>query len=176
MSEPVPKHFKVLLSERQLRNRVKELAEQISKDYAGRDLHLVCVLKGAYTILADLVRNLSVPVTFDFLAVSSYGDSTNTTGVVKITKDLDEPVESKHLIVLEDIIDTGLTMHYLYENFKSRNVASLSLFSLLDRPHRRKVDIKMDYVGFVIPDKYVVGYGLDFEQKYRQLKNIYAIN
>ncbi len=175
MALKIPSHFKLLLTGEQIAKRVKELAKEISQDYEGRELHIICILKGGAYFLADLARELTVPVTFDFLSVSSY-HGTETSGVVRLTKDLDEDVESRHVLVIEDIIDTGLTLHYIERNLQTRKVASLALASFLDRPHQRKVDLKLDYVGFVIPDHYVVGYGLDFEHKYRQFKDIYAIN
>jgi len=175
MTLSVPRHFRLLLDENEIARRVSELGREISSDYEGKELHIICVLKGGVYFLADLVRELTLPVTFDFLSVSSYR-GTESSGVVRFTKDLDEDIESRHVLVIEDIIDTGLTLHYIERNLKTRKVASLALASFLDRPHRRKVDLELDYVGFVIPDHYVVGYGLDFEHKYRQFKDIYAIN
>lgn len=171
----IPPHFRVLYSAEQIAARVAELADEISADYDGKDLHVICVLKGATMFHSDLIRKLSVPVSYDFLSVSSY-KGTESTGVVKLVKDLDEDIESRHVLVLEDIIDTGLTLNYIERNLQTRKVASLATASFLDRPHRRKVELKLDYVGFVIPDCYVVGYGLDCEHKYRQFKDIYAIN
>jgi len=171
----IPSYFQQLFSAEQLQARVAELGARIDADYNGRPLHLVAVLRGATTFLADLSRVMQTPLTYDFIAVSSY-EGTTSSGVVKLTKDLDESVESRHVIVVEDIIDSGLTLNYIRENLRSRKPASLALCALLDRPHRRKVDLKLDYVGFTIPDKFVVGYGLDFEQKWRQLPDIWAIN
>ena len=175
MTLKIPPNFRLLLSEEDIARRVKELGCEISENYEGKELHIICVLKGAVYFLADLVRELTIPVTFDFLAVSSY-NGTESSGVVRMTKDLDEDIESRHVLVIEDIIDTGLTLHYIERNLKTRKVASLALASFLDRPHRRKVELKLDYVGYVIPDHYVVGYGLDFEHKYRQFRDIHAIN
>ncbi|MEP0815348.1 MAG: hypoxanthine phosphoribosyltransferase [bacterium] len=175
MSVKIPPHFKLLFSAEQIEKRVSELASEISAAYEGKELHIICVLKGATMFHADLTRKLTVPVTYDFLSVSSY-KGTESSGVVKLVKDLDEDIESRHVLVLEDIIDTGLTLNYIERNLQTRKVASLATASFLDRPDRRKVELKLDYVGFVIPDCYVVGYGLDCEHKYRQFKDIYAIN
>jgi hypoxanthine phosphoribosyltransferase len=172
----VPEHFKLLHSHDEITERVAEMALQISQDYAGKKVHLVGVLKGAVVFLADLLRGLNVPATYDFISVASYGDSTESSGVVRLIKDLDDPVESLDVIIIEDIVDTGLTLRYIEELMRSRKVSSLTKCALLDRPDRRKVSVDMDYVGFTIPDCYVVGYGLDFEQKWRQLPGIYAIN
>jgi hypoxanthine phosphoribosyltransferase len=171
----IPSYFQRLFTADQLCARVGELGSQITRDYQGRALHLVGVLRGATIFMADLCRQLQVPVTYDYIAVNSYESSTSS-GVVKLVKDLEENVESRHVLVVEDIIDSGLTLNYIREMLQSRKVASLALCALLDRPHRRKVSLKLDYTGFVIPDKFVVGYGLDFEQKWRQLPEIYAIN
>jgi hypoxanthine phosphoribosyltransferase len=171
----IPSYFQRLFTAQQLAKRVAELGVQISHDYHGRPLHLVGVLRGATIFMADLCRQLSEPVTYDYIAVNSY-ESTTSSGVVKLVKDLEENVESRHVLVVEDIIDSGLTLNYIREMLQSRKVASLALCALLDRPHRRKVSLELDYTGFTIPDKFVVGYGLDFEQKWRQLPEIYAIN
>jgi hypoxanthine phosphoribosyltransferase len=159
----------ILLTEREIGERVKELAAQISRDYEGKEPVLVCVLNGAFMFLADLVRCLTIPVTIDFVKWVSYGDDTRSSGVVRILKDLDESVESRHVLIVEDIIDTGLTLHYLMENLRARNVASLKVVALLDKPSRRKIAVKADYLGFSVPDAFVVGYGLDFGQNYRHL-------
>ena len=156
--------------------RVGELAREISTNYEGKRVHLVCVLRGAVVFLSDLMRQLEVPASCDFLSVASYGDSTESSGVVRMIKDLDDPVEMRDVIVVEDIVDTGLTLKYIEEMLRTRKLASLAKCTLLDRPDRRKVEVEMDYVGFTIPDYYVVGYGLDFEQKWRQLEGIWAIN
>jgi hypoxanthine phosphoribosyltransferase len=171
----IPSYFRRLFTADELSVRVRELGGQISQDYAGRQLHLVCVLRGATVFMADLVRTLSVPTSYDYIAVHSYEGSASS-GVVKLTKDLDESVESRHVLIVEDIIDSGLTLNYIRESLQSRKPASLSIVTLLDRPHRRQASLTMDYVGFTIPDKFVVGYGLDFEQKWRQLPDIWAIN
>ncbi|NMB15529.1 MAG: hypoxanthine phosphoribosyltransferase [Firmicutes bacterium] len=159
----------VLLDEEAILGRVRELAEGISEDYAGCDLVLICILKGAAIFLADLVRHITIPITLDFMATSSYGRGTESTGVVRILKDLDEPVEGRHVLIVEDIIDSGLTLKYLYDNLASRHPASLKICTLLDKPERRLVNIKADYNGFLIPDEFVVGYGLDYAEKYRNL-------
>ena len=159
----------VLISEEELKQRVAELGKQISEDYRGEDVVLVCVLKGAVMFFSDLSRHITGNVTLDFISCSSYGSSTVSSGVVRILKDLDRPVEGKNVVVVEDIVDTGTTLHYLLKNLKSRNAKSVRLAALLNKPDRRKVDVHVDYQGFVIPDYFVVGYGLDYDEKYRQL-------
>lgn len=165
---------RLVLSEDQIKQRVMELGEEISRDYAGKDLMLIGILKGCVVFLADLVRNISVPLSFDFVAVSSYGADTKSSGVVRILKDLDESVESKHVLVVEDIVDTGLTLRlsYLLENLRSRRAASVKVCTLLDKPSRRRVDVPVDYRGFTVEDRFVVGYGLDYQGKYRGLPYI----
>ncbi|MCF0154983.1 MAG: hypoxanthine phosphoribosyltransferase [Veillonella sp.] len=164
----------VLLTEEQIRDRVNELGAEIAKDYAGEDVVLVGVLKGAVIFYADLARAIGedVNVSLDFMSCSSYGEGTTSSGVVRILKDLDKPVEGKHVIVVEDIVDTGNTLSYLLENLKSRGAKSVRLATLLNKPDRRVKDVAVDYVGFVIPDEFVIGYGLDYAEKYRQLKYI----
>ena len=164
----------VLLSEQEIARRVAEMGAQISLDYAGKDLMLVCILKGANIFLADLVRQITLPLSYDFVAVSSYGADTKSSGVVRILKDLDESVESKHVLVIEDIVDTGLTLRlsYLLENLRSRRAASVKICTLLDKPSRRRMDVPVDYFGFNIEDRFVVGYGLDYAGKYRNLPYI----
>ena len=164
----------VLLTEEQLRTRVAELGAQISQDYAGKDLMLVCILKGANIFLADLCRQITLPLSYDFVAVSSYGADTKSSGVVRILKDLDESVESKHVLVVEDIVDTGLTLRlsYLLENLRSRRAASVKICTLLDKPSRRRVEVPVDYCGFTVEDRFVVGYGLDYAGVYRNLPYI----
>ncbi|HMM22186.1 MAG TPA: hypoxanthine phosphoribosyltransferase [Selenomonadales bacterium] len=159
----------VLVSTEAIATRVKELGEAISADYAGKDILMIGVLRGAVIFMADLARAISRPVALDFIAVSSYGASTHSSGVVRILKDLDEDVEGKHLLIVEDIIDSGLTLKYLVENLKSRKPASIKICTLLSKPSRRKVDVPVDYNGFTIPDQFVVGYGLDYAEKYRNL-------
>ena len=164
----------VLLTEAQIKARVAELGAQISADYAGKDLMLVCILKGANIFLADLVREITIPLSYDFVAVSSYGADTKSSGVVRILKDLDESVESKHVLVVEDIVDTGLTLRlsYLLENLRSRRAASVKICTLLDKPSRRRMDVPVDYFGFRVEDQFVIGYGLDYAGMYRNLPYI----
>lgn len=159
----------VLLSQEALAARVKELGAQIGADYAGKEILMIGVLRGAVIFMADLARAISVPVSIDFMAVSSYGTSSKSSGVVRILKDLDENVENKHLLIVEDIIDTGLTLKYLLENLHSRKPASIRICTLLNKPSRRRADVPIDYNGFDIPDYFVVGYGLDYAGKYRNL-------
>ncbi len=165
-------HIDVLLSEEVVDNKIKELGEIISKDYAGKEVHLVCVLKGGSFFMCELAKRITVPVSLDFMSVSSYGGDTKSSGVVKIVKDLDEPLEGKDVIVIEDIIDSGRTLSYLLELLKDRKPNSLKLCTLLDKPDRRVVDVDIDYTAFQVPDKFVVGYGLDYDQKYRNLPYI----
>lgn len=165
-------HVDILLSEQEVDKRIQEIGEQISKDYAGKEVHLVCVLKGGSFFMCELAKRITVPVTLDFMSVSSYGSSTKSSGVVKIVKDLDEPLKDKNVIVVEDIVDSGRTLSYLLEMLKDRHPASLHLCTLLDKPERRVVDVKVDYTGFNIPDEFVVGYGLDYDQRYRNLPYI----
>lgn len=161
--------IRVLISGGQVEERIKEMAEQMNQDYAGRALHLICVLKGSIFVTTELAKHLTVPVTLDFMSVSSYGDNTKSSGVVKVIKDLDEAIEGKHVLVVEDIVDSGRTLSYLLENLKSRKPRSLRLCTLLDKPERRVTDVHVDYTGFEIPDEFVVGYGLDYMQHYRNL-------
>ncbi len=168
MSETI----RVLLSEEEVDKRIAEIAGQISGDYKGEQVHLVCVLKGGVFFTCELAKRLEIPVSLDFMSVSSYGSDTKSSGVVKIIKDLDEGIEGKHVLVVEDIIDSGRTLSYLLDNLKSRNPKSLRLCTLLDKPQRRVVDVKVDYTCFCIPDEFVVGYGLDYAQKYRNLPYI----
>jgi hypoxanthine phosphoribosyltransferase len=168
--------MEILIPADKISERVRELGKQISGDYRGKTIHLVCVLKGAYAFLADLGRALEVPTTMDFLAVSSYAKGTTTSGEVQLTKDLDSGLEGKDVLIVEDIADTGLTLRYLYNVLKSRRPASLKVVALLDKPSRRKVRVSLDYVGFEIPDRFVVGYGLDFDQKYRHLPYVAVLD
>jgi len=163
---------KVLISREEISQKVKELGQQIGKDYEGKDLLVVCILKGAILFMADLIREIDCPLSTDFMAVSSYGDSTKSSGAVMILKDLESNVKGRHVLIVEDIIDTGLTLKYLIENLKARKPASIKICTLLDKPDRRKVKINVDYTGFVIPDEFVVGYGLDFAEKYRNLPDV----
>jgi len=165
-------HIRVLLSEEEVDARIKAIGEQISKDYEGKEVHLVCVLKGGSFFMCELAKRITVPVSFDFMSVSSYGGDTKSSGIVKIVKDLDEPLLNKEVIIVEDIIDSGRTLHHLMGILESRGPKNIRLCTLLDKPERRVVDVKVDYVGFNIPDEFVVGYGLDYDQKYRNLPYI----
>lgn len=162
----------VMITEEDVDKRIQEMGEQISKDYAGKTVHLICVLKGAVFFMCELAKRITVPVTMDFMSCSSYGDATVSSGLVKIVKDLDQPIAGKDVIIVEDIIDSGRTLSHLMEMLKGREPASLKLTTLLDKPDRRVVDVKVDYTGFEIPDEFVVGYGLDYGQKYRNLPYI----
>ena len=159
----------ILFDQAQLEAKVAQLGEQISRDYEGKDLLLVGVLKGSVVFMADLMRRITVPAAIDFMAVSSYGSGVKTSGVVRILKDLDRSIEGKDLLIVEDILDSGMTLHYLRDLLRDRGCASVRIVTLLDKPERRKVDIHPDYVGFQIPDAFVVGYGLDYDEKYRNL-------
>ena len=162
-------HVRVLLSEEDVDKRIQEIGEQISKDYAGKQVHLVCVLKGGVFFLCELAKRITVPVSMDFMSVSSYGSATKSSGVVKIVKDLDEPLKDKDVLVVEDIVDSGRTLSYLLDMLRDRGPTSIKLCTLLDKPERRVVDVNVDYTGFSIPDEFVVGYGLDYDQRYRNL-------
>jgi hypoxanthine phosphoribosyltransferase len=160
---------RVLLSEKQLAERIEEIGAKITADYAGKEILMIGVLRGAVLFMADLARAIKIPVAIDFMAVSSYGAGTSSSGVVRILKDLDEDVEGKHVLVVEDIIDSGLTLNYLIDNLKSRKPASIKICTLLNKPERRKVNVDISYNGFTIPDHFVIGYGLDYAEKYRNL-------
>lgn len=163
---------KVLYTPGQIQDRVCQLGEQISREYAGKDLVLVGILKGSIVFFADLMRTIGLPMTIDFMAISSYGSAAKSTGVVRFIKDLDHEIIGKDVIVVEDIIDTGLTLAFLKENLATRGARDIKVCALLDKPDRRKVQMSADYVGFAIPDEFVVGYGLDFDQRYRNLPYI----
>lgn len=165
MSEKI----RVMISEEDVEAKIREIGARISREYAGKTVHMICVLKGGVFFMCELAKRITVPVTLDFMSVSSYGDDTKSSGVVKIVKDLDQPLEGKDVLVVEDIIDSGRTLSYLLENLKSRNPASIRLCTLLDKPERRVREVKVDYCCFEIPDEFVVGYGLDYAQKYRNL-------
>ena len=158
-----------LISEEDVAAKVKEIGAQITKDYEGKAVHLICVLKGGVFFTCELAKRIEVPVSLDFMSVSSYGDDTKSSGVVKIVKDLDQPLEGKDVLIVEDIIDSGRTLSYLIEILKQRNPNSIRLCTLLDKPERRVRDVRVDYCCFNIPDEFVVGYGLDYAQKYRNL-------
>jgi hypoxanthine phosphoribosyltransferase len=159
----------VLIHEAALQARIVELGDEISGDYAGRDLLLIGVLKGAVFFMSDLMRRLSVPCEIDFMAISSYGAATDSSGVVRILKDLDINIEGRHVLVVEDIIDSGLTLSYLMRNLEAREPASLEVCALMTKPARREIDVDVRYVGFEIPNRFVIGYGLDFAERYRNL-------
>lgn len=166
----------ILFSQDAIGEKVKELGQLITKDYQDKDeLVVIGVLKGANIFLGDLIREVNLPMMIDFMAVSSYGHSTESSGIVRILKDLDLDIENKHILIVEDIVDTGLTLKYLTENLKSRNVKSLKICTLLDKPFRRKCSLEIDYVGFEIPDAFIVGYGIDYAEKYRNLPYIASI-
>jgi hypoxanthine phosphoribosyltransferase len=162
----------VLIDEETLQSRIAELGEEISADYAGRDLLLLGVLKGAVFFMSDLMRRLTVPCEIDFMAISSYGAATDSSGVVRILKDLDINIEGRHVLVVEDIIDSGLTLSYLMRNLEARNPASLEICALLTKPARREIEVDVRYVGFEIPNRFVIGYGLDFAERYRNLRYV----
>ncbi len=164
--------IRVLLSEEEVDKRIQEIGEEISRDYAGRKVHLVCVLKGGSFFMCELAKRITIPVSLDFMSVSSYGGDTKSSGVVKIVKDLDESLKDKDVIVVEDIVDSGRTLSYLLEMLRDRGPASLRLCTLLDKPSRRVKAVNVDYTCFSIPDEFVVGYGLDYAQKYRNLPYI----
>ena len=159
----------ILISEKQIRQRTRELGQEVSRDYEGQDLHLICVLKGGIVFLVDLMRELTVPHSVDFMATSSYGASTESSGAVRILKDLDDPIVGRNVLIVEDIIDTGHTLDYLTRILREREPASLRICTLLNKQERREVEIPIDYVGFNIPNKFVYGYGLDLDQLYRNL-------
>ena len=165
-------NLEVLISEEQIQQRIRDLGAQIARDYAGRNPLLIGVLKGACFFLSDLLRAIDIPLGIEFMAIASYGTSTRTSGEVRILKDLDVPVETRDIIVVEDIVDTGLTLSYLLANLKSRGAASVKLVALLDKHERREREVEIDYLGFEIPDHFVVGYGLDFAERYRNLPYI----
>ena len=164
--------IKVLVPEEQVNQRIEELGRKISEDYAGRQVHLICVLKGGVFFMCELAKRITVPVSMDFMSVSSYGSGTESSGVVKIVKDLDEPLQDKDVIIVEDIIDSGRTLYHLMKILGERGPKSMHICTLLDKPERRVKDVHVDYVGFNIPDEFVVGYGLDYDQKYRNLPYI----
>ena len=168
-------HIRVLLPEEELNERIQTLGREISREYEGKQVHMICVLKGGSFFMCELAKRITVPVSLDFMAVSSYGSGTTSGGVVKIVKDLDETIREKDVLVVEDIVDSGRTLSYLLEMLQARGPKSLRLCTLLDKPDRRVVDVKVDYTGFHIPDEFVVGYGLDYDQRYRNLPYIGVI-
>lgn len=160
---------RIFLQEQEVNARIAEVAKKISDDYAGKEVHLICVLKGSVFFMCELAKRITVPVTMDFMSVTSYGNDTKSSGVVKIVKDLDEPLDGKDVLIVEDIIDSGRTLSYLIDILAKRNPRSLRLCTLLDKPERRVTEVEVDYTCFNIPDEFVVGYGLDYAQKYRNL-------
>ena len=166
-----------MISEEEVNRRIRELGEQITKDYEGRTVRLVCILRGAVFFMCELAKRIELPVRFDFMSVSSYGSGTSSSGIVRIIKDLEDPVTDEDVIIVEDIIDSGRTLSFLKELFKSRGAASIRVCTLLDKPSRRApgIDIKVDYTGFQVPDKFVVGWGMDYDQRYRNLPYIGVI-
>jgi len=174
MAEPT--QVTVMLTADQIQTRVREIAREIERDFPpSDDLHLVCVLKGAFMFLSDLVRALERPVSLDFMAMSSYGKSTTSSGEVRLVKDLDSGLEGRNVVIVEDIVDTGLTLQYLQDILKARSPRKLRTACLLSKPSRRLVDVKVDYIGFTIEDRFVVGYGLDYGEKYRNLREIFVL-
>lgn len=165
----------ILVTEEEIQQKVKELGQRITKDYQGKNLMLVGILKGAVMFLSDLAKNIKIPVLIDFMAVSSYGHSSESTGIVRIIKDLESSIEDKDILIVEDIIDTGLTLSYLTDNLKKRRAKSVKIVTLLDKPERRKVEVPVDYVGFVIPDEFVIGYGIDYSERYRNLPYVASL-
>jgi hypoxanthine phosphoribosyltransferase len=165
----------ILVQADELQHRITEMAAEVSRDYAGKDLLLIGVLKGAVFFLADLMRQLDIPCEVDFMAVASYGSSTDSSGVVRILKDLDAPLEGRHVLIVEDIVDSGLTLQYLMRTLEARGPASLQVCALLTKPERRKVEMPARYVGFEIPDKFAIGYGLDYAERYRNLPYVAAL-
>ena len=167
--------FRELISEEDVAKKIAEMGAQISKDYEGESVYLLCILKGGVFFTTELAKHITVPVNIDFMSVSSYGGETTSSGIVRIVKDLDTPIEGKNVLIAEDIIDTGRTLAYLMEHLKQRKPKSLKLCTLLDKPDRRVSDVKVDYTGFEIPDEFVVGYGLDYDQRYRNLPYVGVI-
>jgi hypoxanthine phosphoribosyltransferase len=159
----------ILFSEEMIQEKVKELGEVISREYEGKNPLVICILKGAVMFMSDLVKRITIPLEMDFMAVSSYGSSTKSSGVVRILKDLDTSVEGRHVLIVEDVIDSGLTLSYLRDSLLQRKAESVRIVTLFDKPHRRTIDIRPDFYGFTVPDKFIVGYGLDFAEKYRNL-------
>ncbi len=167
--------LKIFISEQEVDARIAELGAQISKDYAGKELHLICILKGSVFFVCELAKRITIPVSLDFMSVSSYGNSKQSSGIVRIIKDLDEPLEDKHVLIVEDIVDSGKTLNHLIPILYARKPRDIKLCTLLSKPDRREVEIHVDYLGFEIPDVFVVGYGLDHAQRYRNLPYIAAV-
>ena len=163
---------KVLIKKDEIHEMVERIGKQISADYAGKEILMVCVLRGAFIFMADLVREISIPLSVDFMSVSSYGDGTSTSGVVRILRDLDSDITGKHVIIVEDIIDTGLTLNHLKSLLLTRNPASITICTAFDKPERRQAEVHVDYAGIRIPDEFIVGYGLDYDGNYRHLPDV----
>lgn len=172
----MPERISVLIPEETVDEKIEELGRKISEDYAGKEVHLICILKGGVFFACELTKRITLPVSLDFMQVSSYGDATSSSGIVRIKKDLDETMEDKEVIIVEDIIDSGRTLHYLIPVLMQRNPKSLHLCALLSKPDRREKEVTIDYLGFEIPDEFVVGYGLDYAQKYRNLPYIGVVH
>lgn len=166
----------ILVTREELKNKAKELGRKISNDYEGKELVLIGVLKGGVVFFADLIREINIPIDIDFISVSSYGNSTKSSGVVRIIKDIDIDITNKHLLIVEDLVDTGLTLDYLKNMFKTREPKDVKICTALDKPSRRKVDLEIEYEGITIPDKFVVGYGLDYAGKYRNLPDVCVLH
>ena len=172
MTITLPKYIETLISKKDIALKVKELGKKITDDYRGKPLTLLVVLKGSFVFAADLAREIDLPLNIEFIGLKSYGNQTSSSGVVQITMDVKHPLENQHVLVVEDIVDTGLTLHYLFENLLTRNPLSLKLATLLHKPSRTQKEIKIDYLGFTVPNKFVVGCGMDFDGKYRNLPHI----
>ncbi len=169
-------NISVLIPEETINRKIEELGAQISRDYEGKEVHIICILKGGVFFACELAKRITVPVSLDFMQVSSYGNETKSSGIVRIMKDLDDTIENKDVLIAEDIIDSGKTLHYLIPVLQQRNPASIKLCALLNKPDRREVEVKIDYLGFDIPDEFVIGYGLDYAQRYRNLPYIGVVN
>ncbi len=167
--------FEVMISQEELEVRIKEMAAELDKQYEGKTVHLIGILKGSVMFLSELAKNMKSEVTMDFISVSSYGDGTSSSGIVRLNKDLDESIEGRDVVIVEDIVDSGRTLSYVRRLFEDRKPKSLKIITLLDKPDRRVVECKVEMSGFVIPDKYIVGFGLDYAQKYRNLPYIAVI-
>ncbi len=167
--------IRVMITEEEIDAKIRELGEQISEKFAGEDVHLICILKGSVFFICELAKRITLPVTIDFMQVSSYGAETKSSGVVRLSKDLDEPLQGKNVVIVEDIIDSGRTLNHLVKLLGQRNPRSMTICTLLDKPSRRMVDVDVEFTGFQIPDQFVVGYGLDYDQRYRNLPYIGVI-
>ena len=169
-------NFEVMISQEELEKRIKEMAAELDKEYEGRTVHLVGILKGSVMFMSELAKNMKSDLTMDFISISSYGDGTSSSGIVRLNKDLDESIEGRDVVIVEDIVDSGRTLSYVRRMFEDKAPKSLKIITLLDKPDRRVVDCKVEMSGFVIPDKFIVGYGLDYAQKYRNLRYIAVVS